>query len=157
MVFFLSFPGGGKSQAGHHLVRARFKNNTAQSVQDPTLPPPTTPGAHAADPVAIETAADFSRAGVLGKESRDIQYKWGRQDDDNGGGPPPVAPCARGFPLAAAPVSSFFRRYAGATFCLFTDNSCASRTIFCKIKVMFLSFGKVMLPFTLRLLQKKGF
>lgn len=96
-LFCCRFRGEEKSQAGHHLACVRFKNNTAQSVQDPTLPPPTTPGAHAADPVAIETATDFSRAGVLGKGSRDIQYKWDRQDDD---GPPSAAPPRTGLPSA---------------------------------------------------------
>lgn len=91
VFFFLTVPGGAKSQTGHHRVYTRFKNNMAQSVQDPTLPPPTTPGAHTADPVAIETATDFSRAGVLGKGSRDIQWKWDRQDDDGGGVPPSAA------------------------------------------------------------------
>lgn len=114
-------------------------------MQDPTLPPPTTPGAHAADPVAIETATDFSRAGVLGKGSRDIQYKWDHQDD-GGGGLPSAAPCARGFPLAAAPVSSIFPRCPGAALCLFTDNSCVYITVFLwKIKVVFFTFPQSIL------------
>lgn len=46
-----------------------------------SVPPTTTSGAHAADPVTIETATDFSRAGVLGKGSHDMQYKWDRQDN----------------------------------------------------------------------------
>lgn len=33
------------------------------------------------DPVAIETATDFSRAGVPGKGSCDTQHKWDRQDN----------------------------------------------------------------------------
>lgn len=48
--------------------------NSADSAPDP---PTTTSGARAADPVAIETASDFSRAGVLGKGSRDTPYTSG--------------------------------------------------------------------------------
>lgn len=104
-------------------------------MQDLTLPPPTTPGAHAADPVAIETATDFSRAGVLGKGSRDSQYVCDRQDDDDGGGGPlSVAPRARGHPPAAAPVSSLFLRSAGDTICLSSGKSCISMTMFSQNK-----------------------
>lgn len=66
------------------------------------------------DPVAIETATDFSRAGVPGKGSCDTQHKWDRQDNS-----PHPQRCAHGiFLLSLPPSCSSSRPLLATSLCL---------------------------------------
>lgn len=76
------------------------KNNSPhlEQARQSLLPPPL--ALMLPDPVAIETATDFSRAGVPGKGSCDAQHKWDRQDNS-----PHPPPCAHGIFLLSLPAS----------------------------------------------------
>lgn len=82
------------------------KNNSPhlEQARQSLLPPPL--ALMLPDPVAIETATDFSRAGVPGKGSCDAQHKWDRQDNS-----PHPPHCAHGiFLLSLAPARPLLAR-----------------------------------------------